>query len=396
MFSHNHYLSGGVVMCSSVLFYLLPVVRFVANSFSAPEQTVTGIRIARFESLKKLSIVLGLFMVCLASAFSVDSVTVDSVWNSDSSWNGGANQRQSRDCWVSFKLVGNGMVQCSLSLSVDGGATWSFSPESLMVLGSSIKQPIACGTKGRVKVRVLGGDRPNVVMRINSHQTAVMVSVPEGSFNNGISVVTLGAFKMSTTEITQVLYSSIMGVNPSHFNSDEARPVETVNWYDAALFCNAFSKLMSKETVYVYTGTMGSSVVIDYSKNGYRLPTEAEWEYSCRAGTTSAYYWGSVTDGAYCWYSSNSASQTHPVGTKKPNSLGLYDMSGNVFEWCNDWYSSYPTGPQTNPTGPKTVGSYRVLRGGSWIVNGLASGDRDGSNPGLRDYDYGFRLVSCP
>ena len=152
-------------------------------------------------------------------------------------------------------------------------------------------------------------------------------------------------FYLQTTEVTQAQWKAVMGSsNPSHFKGDDL-PVEQVSWNDAQDF---IQKLNAKEGTHVY-----------------RLPTEAEWEYACRAGTKTAYYWGSSMDGDYCWYNSNSSSKTHPVAQKRSNDWGLYDMSGNVWEWCSDWRGSYPSGFVTGPQGPSS-GPTWVLRGGSW------------------------------
>jgi formylglycine-generating enzyme required for sulfatase activity len=137
---------------------------------------------------------------------------------------------------------------------------------------------------------------------------------------------------------------------------------------------------------------------VNPSANGYRLPTEAEWEYACRAGTTTAYYTGDAEDTALeaaAWYDANSGGTTHPVGKKTPNAWGLYDMHGNVYEWCWDWYGSYSSGAQTDPVGASS-GSNRVMRGGSWFyyAQDLRSACRDSDNPSERGLDsIGFRLV---
>ena len=165
-----------------------------------------------------------------------------------------------------------------------------------------------------------------------------------------------------------------MGNNPSRFQGDNL-PVENVSWNDIQEFIKKLNRLTGKK---------------------YRLPTEAEWEYAARGGKKSQgyKYAGSNTVRGVAWYGENSGNQTHPVGQKQPNELGLYDMSGNVWEWCQDWYGrSYDSSAQTNPTGP-TRGSSRVLRGCSWYEPGdgrVAS--RRGNNPSNRGYGCGFRLV---
>lgn len=161
--------------------------------------------------------------------------------------------------------------------------------------------------------------------------------------------VTLGSYAIGKYPVTQALWKAVMGNNPSYFKGDDL-PVEKVSWDDCREFIKRLNKLTGKT---------------------FRLPTEAEWEYAARGGQKSKgyKYSGSNNIDEVAWYGANSGSKTHPVGQKKPNELGLYDMSGNVWEWCHDWFGDYPSVPQTNPTGP-TGGSGRVCRGGSW--NGFA------------------------
>jgi formylglycine-generating enzyme required for sulfatase activity len=237
-----------------------------------------------------------------------------------------------------------------------------------------------------------------------------MLPIPAGSFSNGTSTVTLSAFKMSKYEVTQSLYQTITGTNPSYFsgNTDAATcPVEQVTWYDAVEFCNKLSLAEGLQTVYTINSRspssgypiLSASVSADWTKNGYRLPTEAQWEYAARAGTTTAYYWGSASDdataGQYAWYTNNSSSKTHGVGQKLSNAFGLYDMAGNVWEWCWDWYDIYLSGAQTNPTGASS-GAYRIIRGNGWFywtAIDLASARRGWGLPGNR-FDYiGIRVV---
>ena len=156
--------------------------------------------------------------------------------------------------------------------------------------------------------------------------------------------VTLSSYLIGETEVTQELWQAVMGSNPSEFPGNK-RPVEKVSWYD----CQEFIKKLNQQT--------GAR---------FRLPTEAEWEFAARGGNRSNHtqYAGSRDIGAVAWYGDNSGSSTHDVATKKPNELGLYDMSGNVWEWCNDWYGSFSSTSQTNPKGPSS-GSNRMLRGGS-------------------------------
>ena len=163
-----------------------------------------------------------------------------------------------------------------------------------------------------------------------------------------------------------------MGSNPSNFKGNNL-PVENVSWYD----CQTFIKRLNS-----YTG------------RNFRLPTEAEWEFAARGGNYSRHYKysGSNKIDDVAWYSENSGHRTHPVGNKQPNELDLYDMSGNVWEWCSDWYGSYSSYSQSNPTGPNS-GSYRVNRGGSWIGWFCRSASRINFKPGDCFIDLGLRLV---
>jgi formylglycine-generating enzyme required for sulfatase activity len=191
-------------------------------------------------------------------------------------------------------------------------------------------------------------------------------------------------FYMQTTEVTQGQWQAIMGTNPSNFtNCGDNCPVERVSWNDCQEFIN---KLNQQE------GT-----------NKYRLPTEAEWEYACRAGSTTAFANGGITELA-CgydrnlapmgWYCYNSDYATHPVAKKTPNAWGLYDMHGNVWEWCQDWYGEYSSSPITDPSGPLS-GLGRVLRGGCWSYDArdCRSADRGWLDPGDRSDIDGFRLA---
>jgi formylglycine-generating enzyme required for sulfatase activity len=215
-----------------------------------------------------------------------------------------------------------------------------------------------------------------------------MVWIGPGTFTRDGSEVTISrGFGMSKYEVTQAQYKAVVGTDPSHFKGDN-NPVETVSWHDAVAYC---AKLTEKEKA-------AGRLPVGYE---YRLPTEAEWEYACRAGTTTVFSFGDDESklGEYAWYSNNSSNTTHPVGQKKPNRWGLYDMHGNVFEWCQDWYGSYPAGSVIDPQGAANSPSVflRVRRGGYW--RGDASGCRSGSRAGEgggRYSDQGFRPVLAP
>jgi formylglycine-generating enzyme required for sulfatase activity len=217
--------------------------------------------------------------------------------------------------------------------------------------------------------------------------------------------VTLSAFYMGKYQVTQALYELVMGTNPSYFHGGSGRepaageiqgkrPVEYVTWYKAVEFCNKLSALDGRTAVYT---TTNGTVTMDSSKNGYRLPTEAQWEYACRAGTTTAYNTGAAISDNTGWYTDNSGGKTHQVGLKPANAWGLYDMHGNVREWCWDLYDSYSSSSVTDPTGAVT-GSNRVIRGGYWGSDGqyLRSACRSYGTPDyLSDGNggLGFRVV---
>ena len=189
--------------------------------------------------------------------------------------------------------------------------------------------------------------------------------------------VILSDYYIGKYEVTQAQWVSVMGGNPSFFKGDHL-PVENISWDAIQTFIQKLNAKTGKK---------------------YRLPTEAEWEYAARGGNQSRgyKYSGSNDIGSVAWYTSNSSGQTHPVGQKQPNELGIYDMSGNAWEWCSDWYGSYSSSFQTNPTGPSS-GSYRVLRGGSWrsLACDCRVSNRHYDNPLYRVSNFGFRLVLLP
>ena len=186
--------------------------------------------------------------------------------------------------------------------------------------------------------------------------------------------VTLSGYYIGKTEVTQALWKVVMGSNPSSCKGDNL-PVEQVSWNDCQKFIRKLNSLTGQN---------------------FRLPTEAEWEFACRGGNNSRgyKYSGSNYIDNVAWYDGNSGDKTHPVGTKAPNELGIYDMTGNVWEWCADWYGDYSSGAQINPKGPYD-GSIRVYRGGGWSggVSRCRSSNRDDRRPSGRSFFLGLRLA---
>jgi formylglycine-generating enzyme required for sulfatase activity len=229
------------------------------------------------------------------------------------------------------------------------------------------------------------------------------VRIEGGSFQMGsstgesnekpIHTVTVKSFSMGKYQVTQKEWTAVMGSNPSNFKGDN-RPVENVTWYETVEYCNKRS--LKEGLTPAYRGS-GDTITCDWNANGYRLPSEAEWEFAAKGGAKEyliTEYSGSNNVEAVAWYTGNSGSSTHPVGTKAANSLGLYDMSGNVWEWCWDWYGPYDNSSQTNPAGASS-GSVRVVRGGSWLNSAglVRSAYRYSYAPSFRSSYIGFRLV---
>jgi formylglycine-generating enzyme required for sulfatase activity len=271
-----------------------------------------------------------------------------------------------------------------------------------------------------------------------------MVSIPGGRFKMGspetvdnsfdderpVRAVTLSSFLIGKYEVTQDQYQTVMGDNPSYFDGSAGReaaegevqgrrPAENMNWYSLLVFCNKLSVMEDFTPVYSINGssnpadwgevptestTAWNKVVMDMATDGYRLPTEAEWEYAACDGLGIAdggyRYPGSNTLGEVAWYTFTSGGKTHEVGKKKPNDFGLYDMVGNVYEYCWDvWETTYPSEDETNPTGKPTTWTDRVYRGGHYslsMISLLRSATRSYGFEESAERTAGFRLARRP
>ena len=286
-----------------------------------------------------------------------------------------------------------GDVYCS----TDGGRTWG---EPLRQVNGDVNKQVPAGSHRIVwnvlaEREKLAGENICFKVEANSGKFTVngvsfeMVRVEGGTFRMGATAeqedeansdempvhsVTLSSYYIGKTEVTQALWQAVMGSNPSKFKGADL-PVECVSWNDCQEFIQKLNSLTGQN---------------------FRLPTEAEWEFACHGGNNSRgyKYSGSNNLGSVAWYDGNSGNKTHPVGTKAPNELGIYDMSGNVWEWCGDWYANYTSNSQSNPKGPQS-GSYRVFRGGGWncYVRGCRSSYRPGDFPSYRYDILGLRLA---
>ena len=287
-----------------------------------------------------------------------------------------------------------GGVYCS----TDGGNTWS---NPLRRVTGDVNKQVQAGSHRIVwdvlseREKLAGANICFKVVTNYSGRFTVngvsfeMVRVEGGTFRMGatseqedeadgdetpVHSVTLSSYYIGKTEVTQALWQAVMGSNPSGFEGADL-PVECVNWNDCQEFIQKLNSLTGRN---------------------FRLPTEAEWEFACRGGNNSCgyKYSGSNDIDDVAWYDGNSGGKTHPVATKAPNELGIYDMSGNVYEWCSDWYGDYTANSQTNPTGPRS-GEFRVDRGGCWCDyarNGRSS-FRPYGVPTRRFNDQGLRLA---
>jgi formylglycine-generating enzyme required for sulfatase activity len=283
----------------------------------------------------------------------------------------------------------------------------TYGREQTPELDNRTRGSVAIVDRSRVEVRDIPPPRPPAEKVITNSIGMKLTLIPAGEFLMGSPDSDTDAgttekpqhrvritrpFYLGVHEVTQGQYRAVTGQDPSSFKGSDDLPVEKVSWHDAIAFCNTLSEREGLKPYYQF-GTGAKS-----GGDGYRLPTEAEWEYACRAGTTKRYSFGddAARLGEYDWFDGNSQQKTHAVGQKRPNAFGLYDMHGNVWEWCWDGYQAnyYKEAPEADPSGPLQA-SARVIRGGSWIRNprDCRSAFRDRFTPGNRFSDLGFRLA---
>jgi len=303
-----------------------------------------------------------------------------------------------------WKIGGSDFIPASLETTITVPATPMMLPCIFKVLGTLSK-----ADQDTINAHVIlfdtTKDTTTMVLIPAKNNTFIMGNINDVQANPIHNVTFTYNFYMSRTEITQEEFVSLLNMNPSPVKNGDY-PVYNCNWFDVIYYCNEKSKSENLDTVYSYTeigGTIGyqcfmRNVKIDYTKKGYRLPTESEWEFACKAGAVTNFYWGDPVDEKYLWYINNSPSNPQIVGKKLPNSFGLYDMSGNVREWCNDLYSPYTAIDQIDPKGPSEDNTNlyrRVVRGGAYseIADSSTSYNRKFLNPHKTSSKTGFRIV---
>ena len=315
---------------------------------------------------------------------------------------------------ISYDLAADTDCAVTLLISADNGVSYNDIPPT--AVSGDIGNSVTVGN-GKQIIWHPAGDGMAVgtdyKAKVIARDVDDFILVEGGTFNNGTSDVTLSSFYMDKYEITQAEYQAVMGVNPaSGYGVGSNYPVYYVSWFKAIEYCNRRSIQEGLTPCYSYStygtnpdnwpagwnssNTNHTNVNCNWTANGYRLPTEMEWMFAAKGGNQSQGYTysGSNSIGDVAWYTSNSGSTTHTVGTKAANELGTFDMSGNVWEWVWDIYGSYPSGSQNNPTGANS-GSFRVRRGGSWNYNAYKCtvSYRNYNGAAYSSYGIGFRCV---
>jgi len=279
------------------------------------------------------------------------------------------------------------------------GTFFRFRARVIEVETAAIRGSYAATVQNDAVIASLRGTAGGSVAQQAPTPAAGMVRVEGGTRVIGGRNVTLSSFNMGRHPVTQGEWYDVMGTRPSHFTGANWRnlPVEGVSWWDAIEYANAKSRRAGLVPAYTISGT-GANRAVTWNRgaNGYRLPTEAEWEFAARGGMVchgNFRFSGSNAVGEVAWYEGNSGGSTQLVGMLRPNALGIYDMSGNVWEWVWDWHGTLPTSAQTNPVGASS-GSYRVIRGGGWNNSAgfLPLAVRSMASQASR-FGGGFRLV---
>lgn len=289
----------------------------------------------------------------------------------------GASVRGALFLWAVAALAAVFLVGCTA-----GGDPVELEPDEVPSSGGSNKPASSSSSESE--------DRGSVADKFD------FATVLGATFVRGSVEFSLDGFDMLSTEVTQEMYSALMGSLPRQPRDGDDFPVVNVSWYDAALFCNALSKDAGLDTAYVYSSVGDENYLenleVDFGVKSFRLPTEMEWEFAARGLTTTTYYWGTDEARKYAYYGQSKGPDT--VAVHVPNEFGLYDMAGNAAEWVNDWYGPYPTQKTSNYTGAAS-GTLRVVRGGNWsdAIKDCEPSAREKKSPLYKSDLVGFRVV---